>query len=270
MDHEMLTLWSGLLCYVLAGSLAIVALIFQRGFHRAILLLLVLGLCLHAVSIGLRWERLGHGPFNNMFEILSSNIWSLLFVFTLTYWRIPAIRPIAAIVLPITYIMMAWIVMIPATDTRLPPTYDTIWLYVHIGFGKIFLGAMLVALGLAATVLLRHFNVGAGALIRLPGDKSLDELSYRFVLLALIFDTLMLVSGAIWAQDAWGRYWAWDPLETWAFISWALLALAIHVRLTYKPQPWVSAINTTVVFIISFMTFFGIPFISQLPHKGAV
>jgi hypothetical protein len=52
-----------------------------------------------------------------------------------------------------------------------------------------------------------------------------------------VFDTLMLIVGAVWAQDAWGRYWAWDPLETWAFASWLALAAALHARATLRPAP---------------------------------
>ena len=80
----------------------------------------------------------------------------------------------------------------------------------------------------------------------------------------------MLIAGAIWAQDAWGRYWAWDPLETWSFITWLLLALALHVRVTFKPTPVRTAWMVMVVFVMAFLTFFGVPFISESTHKGAV
>ncbi|MEH6616296.1 MAG: cytochrome c biogenesis protein CcsA [Porticoccus sp.] len=270
METESFFLWAGLVTYVIAGSLAIVALIFNKRPERVILTLLLVGLVLHGYSIGLRWDRLGHGPFTDMYEILSSNIWSLLMVFAIAYWRIPLIRPVAVIVLPVMYIMMAWILMVPHQDTLLPPTYNTIWLYVHIGFGKIFLGSLLMALGLAICVLLREMGTAQQLLQRLPNNGSLDELAYRFVMLALVFDSLMLIAGGIWAQDAWGRYWAWDPLETWSFVTWVLLALVVHVRLTFKLSYWTNALIVVVVFIISFMTFFGIPFISTLPHKGVV
>ena len=82
------------------------------------------------------------------------------------------------------------------------------------------------------------------------------------------FRGLMLVAGAIWAQDAWGRYWAWDRLETWAFITWLLLALALHLRMTYKPAPRLSSAMAFAVFGIAFLTFFGVPFLSDRPHQG--
>ena len=83
-------------------------------------------------------------------------------------------------------------------------------------------------------VLLRRQGLALGRLAGLPPDGRLDDLAYRFMALGLVFQSLMLVSGAIWAQDAWGRYWAWDPLETWSFVTWLLLAFALHLRLTLR------------------------------------
>jgi len=80
----------------------------------------------------------------------------------------------------------------------------------------------------------------------------------------------MLIVGAVWAQDAWGRYWAWDPLETWAFLTWLVLAFSLHLRFTVKTTPRTGAILILGVFAVAFLTFFGVPFISKAPHKGAV
>ena len=263
-------LWAALVLYVLAGSLAIFGAVLRRQPERTVLILLVAGLALHTAAIVLRWERLGHGPVITMFEILSSNIWSLLLVYALAYWRIPAIRATAAVVMPILFVMMGWLLMTSPTEGHLPATYHTVWLYIHIGFGKVFLGAVLVAVGISGVVLLRGTGYGGKRFARLPDDNRLDELAYRFMALGLIFESLMLVAGAIWAQDAWGRYWAWDPLETWAFITWLTLAFALHLRFTLKIRPRTGAVMIVAVFVLAFLTFFGVPFISTAPHKGAV
>ena len=265
---ELQLLWSALLAYVLAGSTAIVGVTFNRRPERAVLTLLAGGLGLHSASIALRWLRLDHGPFVNMFEILSSNIWSLLLLFGIVYWRMRALRPIAAVVLPIMFVMMGWLLTVNPGEGHMPATYHTIWLYVHIGFGKVFLGAVLVATGLAGVILLRH--TGRARFAGLPEDARLDDLAYRFMALGLIFETLMLIAGAIWAQDAWGRYWAWDPLETWAFITWLGLAFALHLRVTLKVSARSGAMLIVTVFVLAFLTFFGVPFVSKAPHQGAV
>jgi ABC-type transport system involved in cytochrome c biogenesis permease subunit len=205
-----------------------------------------------------------------MYEILLSNIWSLLTVYMLAYWRIKPIRPSAAVVMPIMFVMMGWLLMTSPNAGHLPATYHTIWLFIHIGFGKVFLGTVLVAVGISGIILLRQSSYGAGRFFQMPDDKRLDELSFRFMAIGLIFETLMLIAGAIWAQDAWGRYWNWDPLETWAFLTWLFVAFSLHARFTYKTTPRVGALMVMGVFILAFLTFFGVPFISPSPHKGAV
>lgn len=268
MEVELRLLWAGIVCYVLGGSLAIIALVLRKRPERSVLALIVAGWLFHTASLLLRWERLGQGPFVTMFEILSSNIWSLVLLYAIAYWRMPAIRPAAAAVMPVLFVMMGWLVLSSPGEVHFPRSFRTPWLYIHVGLGKVFLGAMLVAIGLAGVIQLRRSKRALGWFERLPADARLDELAYRCMALALIFNGLMLVAGAIWAQDAWGRYWAWDRLETWAFITWLLLALALHLRITYKPPPRLSSLMAFVVFALAFLTFFGIPFVSERPHQG--
>lgn len=267
---ELNLLWTALVAYVASGSTAIISVVLDRRPQRMILMLLVMGLALHSASIAVRWDRLGHGPYVTMFEILSSNVWSLLLAFALAYWRIRVIRASAAVVMPIMFVMMGWLLVSSPGEGHLPPTYHTIWLFIHIGFGKVFLGAVLVAVGIAGVILLRYYGVGVKQLANLPADERLDDLAYRFMSLGLVFETLMLVAGAIWAQDAWGRYWAWDPLETWAFITWLTLAFSLHARLAFRLRPHHGAALIILVFVLAFLTFFGVPFVSKAPHKGAV
>ncbi len=270
MELELSILWAAIIAYVVSGTTAIFGVILRRKPERAVLGLLVVGLLLHTVSIGLRWVRLEHGPYLTLFEILSWNVWSLLLFFAIVYWRIRAIRPIAAVVMPVMFIMMGWTMVANPGEGHFPPTYHTPLLFIHLGLGKVFLAAVLVAVGMAGIIVLRAMGIGRERFANLPSDERLDDLAYRFMALGLIFETLMLVVGAIWAQDAWGRYWAWDPLETWAFITWLTLAFSIHLRFTLKTRPYIGAVMILAVFVLAFLTFFGVPFVSTAPHKGAV
>lgn len=267
---ELTWLWGAMACYMVAGSLAIIAVIVKKCPERAVLALMAVGLMLHTVSLSVRWTRLGHGPFITLFEILSSNVWSLTLVFSLAYWRVRALRPAAAVVAPVLFVMMAWLLLTSPVEGHLPPTYDTVLLYIHVGLGKVFLGAVLVAVGIAGVILLRSVDFAVPRLAALPDNIRLEELAFRFMILGFVFETAMLIAGAIWAQDAWGRYWAWDPLETWSFITWLTLALFIHLRVTVKAQPHYSAVLIVAVFVLAFLTFFGVPFVSTAPHQGAV
>lgn len=271
-------LWAGLLAYASAMALAFrsVWLVSSSGtvsagnhYERWILLAIVSGVLLLATALGVRWERLGHGPFVNLFELLMSQLFSLGLVYSIIYWRAPMLRPSAVVVLPLVWILGSWILTLEPVDSRLPPTYFNNWLWAHVGFGKLFLSFCLVAAGLAGVLLLRGLPRFAGLLKQMP-DEVLDQMAWRFMMLALVFDSLMLVAGAVWAQDAWGRYWSWDALETSSFITWLSIGAGIHARLSYKIPSRIGALAILAIFGLAFMTYFGTPYFSEAAHKGVV
>lgn len=270
MNWEFFSLWAAVVAYAIGGAAAIFGVVLRRNLERVIAIAMTIGFSLHVFAIAFRWVRLGHGPYVTMFEILSSNLWSLMAVFLWSYWRIPSIRNAAAFVMPVLFTMMGWLVLADRHEGALPATYHTVWLFIHIGFSKLFAGSVLVALGLAVVILLRRFGVWTDRLATLPETARLDELAYRLMIIGFVFETLMLITGAIWAQDAWGRYWAWDPLETWAFITWLSLGVYVHARASLSLRVEWGAAMIVAVFVLAFLTFFGVPLVSQVPHQGAV
>lgn len=270
MGIETLCLGAAVAAYLWGGLLAIAGLARRADHGRATMLLLCAAVALHGAALGLRWARLGHGPFITMHEVLSSNVWSLALVFVLAAWRYRALRSAAAAVMPVLFVMMAWMAVTDPAPGHQPATYRTVWLFVHVGLGKVFLGCVLVAVGLSVLILLRASRLDLPGLAALPDDTRLERLAFRFMVVGFLFESLMLVAGAIWAQDAWGRYWAWDPLETWAFVTWVSLAGFIHARVTFPVAPAGAALMVLGVFALAFLTFFGVPFVSTAPHKGAI
>lgn len=242
----------------------------QRGWRATQQAAVAFALLLLAAGIAMRWQRLGHGPFLNMFEILASSLLSLGVAWQVAQWRVPRLAGSAPVVLSLLAVMAAWLLAVEPLDTHLPPTYEMTVLWFHVALGKVFLGCALVGTGLAGVVLARATRRGRLWFAPMPGDPALDALAWRFMTAALVFESLMLVAGAVWAQDAWGRYWAWDPLETWAFVTWLALAGAVHARLAWRLTPRMSALMIAAVFVVAFLTFFGVPFVSPAPHKGAV
>ncbi|ROR32912.1 cytochrome c biogenesis protein [Inmirania thermothiophila] len=267
---EFQALWGAVLAYVGAGAAGLAGVVLRRLPARLVLGLLLAGIALHTLSLGLRWARLGHGPFTSLFEILSSGVWGFAAAYAAAFAWLRVMRPTVVVVMPVLYLMLGWMIRAGAHDTVLPPTYETVWLYVHVALSKLFQGTLLVAAGVAGVVLARRAGLRGGLLAAMPADEALTELAYRFMAVALVFDSLMLVAGAVWAQDAWGRWWAWDPLETWSFLTWLTLGFALHTRVTLRPGPVLSAAMVWAVFALAFLTFFGVPFVSQAPHKGAV
>lgn len=277
---ELPWLWAGLAAYALATIVAIKGLASARGaaagalvnrhYERPVLGLLALGVLLLTVCLAERWLRIGHGPFVNLFELLISQLFSLGLIYGIVYWRFPLLRASAVVVLPALWILGLWVLALEPEAVPNPPTYFNDWKWAHVGFGKVFLAFCLVGTGLAGIILLRGITRFEHWFRHLPADSVLDNYAWRFMLLALVFESLMLIAGAVWAQDAWGRYWAWDALETSAFLNWLALGAAIHARFTYRVPVRIGAAVIIGVFVFAFFTYFGTPFYSEAAHKGVV
>jgi len=266
---ESFLLWGGLGGYA-AGTMA--AWDERRGQtdrHRYVLAGLTAGVILFAAAVAQRWMTTGHGPFLTLYEVLLSNLFSLGFLYALAYWRVPQVRPGAVVALPVLVLLGAWSATVSSESGQLPATYDNFWLWIHVITGKVFLAACLVAFGLAGMLLRRRIPP---LMVDPPSlsDETLNDVAWRFMGLAFVFDTLMLVAGAAWARDAWGRYWAWDPLETWAFLTWLLLGVALHLRASFRLPEWIGCGLIAAVFLLALLTFVGIPFISVAAHKGVM
>ena len=275
---ELPWLYAALTAYGLATAFAYYDVMPVRGGtvarhaynERLVLLLLLTAVSLMVVTLGERWARLGHGPFVNLFELLMSQLFSLGVIYSLVYWRVPTIRRGALVALPMLWVLGSWVLFIEPMDSVLPPTYHNDWLWAHVGFGKVFLSFCLLGSSLAGVILLRRWPLFQGWFRIMPADKVIDALAWRFMLIAFAFHTLMLIAGAVWAQDAWGRYWAWDALETSSFLNWLLLGASLHARVSYKVPMRVGAVLILVVFVFAFFTYFGAPFYSEAAHKGVI
>lgn len=254
--------------YLSATALSVYSTVRGAGRQRASFALLMGGLALHTGAIALRWVRLGHGPYVDMFEILSSNVWSLHLVVLLVFLTLPRLQPALAATLPLLAVLTVWMWLTPVKDTMVPVTYNTIWLPIHVTLGKFFLGLATPAAGLALIVLCRE-ALGR-PVASLPDTSAVECVIYRLLLIAVVFQSLMLIAGAAWAQNAWARYWGWDPLESWAFVTWTATLLFLHLRSRSGPRPMFAAMFGLLIFALAFYTFFGVPFLSTSPHKGAI
>ncbi|VAW83138.1 Cytochrome c-type biogenesis protein CcsA/ResC [hydrothermal vent metagenome] len=284
MFAEVPWLWAGLAAYGIATYYAfqgvaqyrdaasglLVKELYSEAGEKRVLFFLVFGVVLLTICMTVRWLRIDHGPFVDLFELLISQIWSLGLIYAVSYWLFPLLRPTAVIVLPMLWIMGIWVLTLEVTSIPNPPTYFNDWKWAHVGFGKFFLAFCLIGTGLAGLIFARMHPYFARFFLFMPEDKVLDNYAWRFMLLAFVFESLMLIAGAVWAQDAWGRYWAWDALETSAFLNWLVLGAAIHARFTYNISIRAGAIAIVSVFIFAFITYFGIPFYSGAAHKGVI
>ncbi|MCH8951182.1 MAG: cytochrome c biogenesis protein CcsA [Proteobacteria bacterium] len=268
MPSETILLDLAALLYLAAAGVAVIAAIAGKARDRTVLTLLAAALALHTGAIALRWLRLDHGPYVNLFEILSSNVWSLHLIALLASLGVRRLRGALVMTLPVLGVLVLWMMATPARDTAVPMTYQTIWLPVHMVLGKLFLGLVVMALGLCLVVVARR--AFGWRLSHAPDCAEAEGLAHRVMLAAVVFQTLMLVAGAAWARDAWGRYWAWDPLESWAFLTWLAVLAYLHWRPRNQGATVLNAALVIGIYVIAFATFFGVPFVSLAPHKGAI
>lgn len=238
--------------------------------QRAASWLLGTALALHTLALAQRWAVHGHGPFTTLHEILSSSLWSLALIYAACAWRWRELRAAWLAVTPVLALLGLWALLADPGRGHLPPTYATSLLYLHALAGKLYLGLLLVACGVASLPWLRRLRRNPASNVSANDDARSAALAHGFAAAAFVCDSLMLIIGAAWAQDAWGRYWAWDPLESWAFVSWLGLVMALHGQATWRPTTQRFAVWLWLVFALAFLTFFGVPFLSTSPHKGAL
>ncbi len=229
----------------------------ERERRIGLLCLAAVSVLSYAAAIATRWMATGQGPFLTLYEVLLSNLFSLSLVFTVLAVSSAQARRIALPVLGVVSMLGVWTISLPAHVVPLPPTFEHPWLWVHVFSGKVFLALSLV--GASGSAL---------CMARTGVDVPLESFVWRTAAVAFAFDSAMLLAGAVWANDAWGRFWAWDPLETWAFATWVALAALLHARLGYALPARVAHAWNCGVFALAVLTFFGVPFMSAAPHKG--
>ena len=190
-------------------------------------------LALGVIARGLSATRV---PWGNIYEFSITGA----LTFALAYLVIGRKYDLRWLGLPITILILlilgTAITLLYRPSAPLVPALQSTWLVVHVAAAIFSGGLFLLSNTVAATYLWldRMERIGERSEFakRLPSLEVLDQLSYRLVALVFPLWTFAIIAGAIWAEAAWGRYWGWDPKETWAFITWILYAAYLHARVT--------------------------------------
>jgi ABC-type transport system involved in cytochrome c biogenesis permease subunit len=149
-----------------------------------------------------------------------------------------------------------------AGERALEPPFRSGWLAVHVTFAWLAFGSYLVASALALQYL---WVTRRAAAVPVPDRRAvLDELAARLIAFGFVADSVMIASGAIWAHGLWGRYWGWDPIETWSLVSWLIYGVNLHLRFTlgWSGRRAAAVAALSVVGIV--VTFFGIGVVSNV------
>jgi cytochrome c-type biogenesis protein CcsB len=175
-------------------------------------------------------------PWGNMYEfsITGALSFSLAYLFALLKYKMRWLALPASIAMLIT--LGTAVTLLYRPSAPLVPALKSTWLVIHVSAAIISGGVFLLANFIAGTYLIldRYEQKGARPIWmqKLPSLESLDNFSYRLIALVFPLWTFSVIAGAIWAEAAWGRYWGWDPKETWAFITWVAYAAYLHARVT--------------------------------------
>jgi len=209
---------------------------------RAGVALSSVGVVAHTVAVVTRGLAVHRAPWGNMYEFVTALtcVAAIFFLFAMIRYRAWSLG---------VFVMGAVVVALGLAETliytaagQLVPALQSYWLDIHVTAMTLATGIFFVAAVLGAVYLIvdryarrvaaGRAEPGNGIVRRLPTTEQLDRLTYRTIVFGFPVWTFGVIAGGIWADQAWGRYWGWDPVETWAFITWVLYAAFLHARAT--------------------------------------
>lgn len=247
----------------LLGTLAYLSyILFLKGtLSKSAGIMTFLGFLSHTLALLTRYIEAGYTPVTNLYESLSFFAWMIIAILLIANLKYP-IKVLGAFLTPIAFILMISASALPKEIFPLAPVLKSFWHPFHVIFA--FLGNAIFTLTFCCGVmyLIQEHQLKSkkmGPIIkRLPPLNLLDDLSYQSLKFGFPLLTLGIITGAVWAEYAWGRYWNWDPKETWSLITWLLYAALLHQRLTVGWRGRKASIMAIIGFLAVLFTFLGV------------
>ncbi|MBW1837005.1 MAG: c-type cytochrome biogenesis protein CcsB [Deltaproteobacteria bacterium] len=255
--------------YGLAALLYIVSWIFKKPLPGKIATWTTLaGVAGNTIGMIMRWVEsyrmgIGHAPLSNMYESLVFFSWTIAVIY-LVIERSYKNRIIGAFATPLAFLSMAYASLSPNVSDRIQPLIPALksnWLIAHVITCFLGYAAFAVAFGVSVMYLVKRRATGDAEnrlLARFPDSDVLDEVTHQLVMFGFLFLSIGIITGAVWANSAWGSYWSWDPKETWSLITWFIYATLLHAR---KMRGWHGkriAYLSIIGFMAVIFTYFGV------------
>jgi ABC-type transport system involved in cytochrome c biogenesis permease subunit len=239
----------------------------KEKVYGAMWVLLYVTFGLHTVGIIARWIEsyrmgIGHAPMSNYYESLIFGAWCISLIVILMRRKIKAPLITAACLLGPLF-LIAYASLSPSVDKGIQPLMPALqsnWLHVHVFTCFIAYSAFAISFLCGIFYLLPQKSI-------IPARATLEELSYQSVIVGFPMLTAGILTGAVWANYAWGTYWSWDPKETWSLITWIVYALFLHARLARGWKGTRIAILSIVGFGSVIFTYFGVNFLLAGLHS---
>ena len=239
----------------------------------------IIALLIHTTGLGLRWYEsyqlgYGHIPLSNMYEALVSLSWCTVLVLIVMEQKFKT-ETMGAFVLPLVSLAMAYASLAPNVRDEIEPLIPALqsnWLTYHVMTCFLGYAAFAVSFGASVAYLLKNKEApptteeDSGSL---PALEMLDELIYKANAVGFLLLGIGIITGAVWANYAWGSYWSWDPKETWSLITWLIYAAFLHARLTRGWRGRKTAVLSIIGFCGVLFTFFGVNYVLSGLHSYA-
>ena len=233
----------------------------------------------NTAGILLRWYEsyqiaggYGHAPLSNLYESLVFFAWTIGIIYLVVERRYQN-RIFGGFAMPLACLALAYAAL--ATGNQIQPLIPALksnWLIAHVITCFIGYSAFAVAVGVSIMYLVkrgRESGDATGLIARLPDTKMMDELMHQLIMFGFLFLTVGIITGAVWANSAWGRYWGWDPKETWSFVTWLIYATLLHARLMRGWRGKRIAILSLIGFAAVLFTYFGVNLLPGLHSYGS-
>jgi cytochrome c-type biogenesis protein CcsB len=271
---EIVLMWAALTFYVVATAMFVFGVTFSKErLVRNAVFATAVGLVPQVVSLGMRWARVGHGPYIGFYEVANGLTLFVIAFFVAAALRNRRLSAAGIAIMPVGLLLLGGAMLTSKAGLPLSPNLASYWLFIHVAFANLAFAAFVASFGLAVAYVLRERSVSgnwAKRLARLPVQEVVNDLMTRFVLAGFLFWGIMIVSGAIWANQAWGRYWGWDPIETWSLIVWIIYAVYLHVRFTLGWRGQRLAWFAIAAMPVSLFALLGIPILFHTAHGGYI
>lgn len=234
------------------------------------------GFLMQTAGIIMRWVEsyqlgYGHAPLSNLYESLVFFSWITILVYLFIERRVKN-RIIGAFSTPFASLAMAYASFSPRVQDSIQPLIPALqsnWLIAHVITCFLGYASFAVACGLGFMYLFKHKreDKGPGFLKALPELRILDDLIHQTIVFGFLWLSVGIITGAVWANEAWGTYWSWDPKETWSLITWFIYAVALHARFVRGWSGKRIAYLSIIGFISVMFTYFGVNFILSGLHS---
>ncbi|WP_153535226.1 c-type cytochrome biogenesis protein CcsB [Actinomadura macrotermitis] len=246
-----------------------------RDWGRFAILLNVLGWAANLGVIITRGAAVERWPWGNMYEFLTAITFAAVTAYLVVAVRYQA-RFLGAFVMAAAVVALGvdniWLYNSAGPVT---PALNSYWIAIHVTAAIIATGAFTVAGAATLLYVLKSRREAAGPIpadgfwARVPSGENLDRLALRVTMFAFPIWTAAIIMGAIWADEAWGRYWGWDPKEIWSFVTWIVYAAYLHARSTAGWKGRRAAILALVAFAALLFNFFGVNYMFKGKHSYA-